>query len=387
MVPVRRAPSTVVTTSACAACRTQSHTQPECGSTRARRYCDLSIRLSCLVLSLVPSYAAQGRRATCERVNAESGESAAVGVDYAVTMSRLSGDVSGDGGKPNRRTDGAGTASSCRMRTDAFWSTPGGCRNSSPTIDTPPRSTTSTPVSRSGSGCARSCCAAWITATSIDGVVDRVHELELLGEVRLRRRCDGRPPMHDDLNDPADRAALALWSQRDASRSSTDASGCVAAGSPKHARGSSTRCMRPDLQRRSKSSSCRTWATSSVLLVRGADGERYFKALPTSGGPRPPLRDFCRSTSPTCIPRIVASRTGPSVAADGCVSRPETRRHCRRRDMGARCGPIRPFAGRLHRSRRCAEGARLSVAESRTSWRDRSKRSPPIAALRRVRMD
>ncbi len=201
----------------------------------------------------------------------------------------------------------------------------------------------------------------------VDGIVDRVHELELVDVVPSSATVRWRPANVEDLNDPADKAALALWLQqrhepvvdgRDWMRRGWFAEACAWIERALHGAGLAAPLEVVQL---------RTWATSSVLLrsLRGRRALLQSAADERSGG------GGHRAISDAALSRRAPThrrrRAGPSVAADGCVPRPEARRHRRRRDMGARCGAIRPFAGRLYRPCRRAEGARLSVARSGTA--------------------
>ncbi len=140
---------------------------------------------------------------------------------------------------------------------------------------------------------------------AIDGVVDRVHELELLGDGPLPGTLQWQPSNTKRLIDPADRAALALWSPdavvvdgREWMHRGWFVDACAWIEHALHAAGLAAPLEIVQL---------RTWATSSVLLVRGADGERYFKALPTSGKAEAAIAQFLSQHFPDAIPRIVAS--------------------------------------------------------------------------------
>ena len=141
----------------------------------------------------------------------------------------------------------------------------------------------------------------------VDGIVDRVHELELVDVVPSSATVRWRPANVEDLNDPADKAALALWLQqrqepvvdgREWMRRGWFAEACAWIERALHAAGLAAPLEVVQL---------RTWATSSVLLVRCADGERYFKALPMSGRAEAAIARFLTRHFPDVLPRIVAA--------------------------------------------------------------------------------
>ncbi len=139
----------------------------------------------------------------------------------------------------------------------------------------------------------------------IDGVVDRVHELELIGDAPSSSAL--RWQSAETLNDPADRAALALWSGgRDAP---------VADGREWMRRGwfaEASAWIEKTLSAAGFTApfeimQLRTWATSSVLRVRSQRGDCYFKALPTSGRVEALVVRFLSRHFPDVVPRIIAT--------------------------------------------------------------------------------
>jgi len=139
----------------------------------------------------------------------------------------------------------------------------------------------------------------------IDGVVDRVHELELFGAVPPSNVLRWQPA--ETLIDPADRAATGFWSAgRDApvadGREWTQrgwfAEAC--AWIEKSLRGAGFAAPFEIVQ-------LRTWATSSVLLAHNQRGDSYFKALPTSGGVEAAIVRFLSQHFADVVPRIIAA--------------------------------------------------------------------------------
>jgi len=142
---------------------------------------------------------------------------------------------------------------------------------------------------------------------TVAGMVDRVHELELLDAVPRSATVRWQPANLEDFVDPVDRAALAFWLQqrhapvvdgREWMRRGWFAEACTWIESALRAAGLAA--PREIVQ-------LRTWATSSVLLVHCPDGERYFKALPTSGRAEAAIARFLTQHFPDVLPRIVAT--------------------------------------------------------------------------------
>jgi aminoglycoside phosphotransferase len=144
----------------------------------------------------------------------------------------------------------------------------------------------------------------------VDGVVDRVHELEAHGDAALSvNTLQWRDAERVSLVDSRDRAALVLWlaEARSVARDGRDwmqpgwferASEWIDA-TLRDAGIDGTREIRQ----------LRCWESSSVLLVRTTSGEFYFKALPHSGGVEAAVTGYLARHFAGVVPAIVAAKS------------------------------------------------------------------------------
>jgi aminoglycoside phosphotransferase len=140
----------------------------------------------------------------------------------------------------------------------------------------------------------------------VDGVVERVHELELRGG-EAAGRLQWADAQTVTFEDPADRAAIEQWrgrrnadiaDGRDWTRPGWFGEACgwidaVLAG----ARLGAAEEIRQ----------VRNWSSSSVLSVRTPGADYYFKALPLTGRVESDLTQYLAQHFPTIAPRLVAT--------------------------------------------------------------------------------
>jgi hypothetical protein len=142
----------------------------------------------------------------------------------------------------------------------------------------------------------------------VDGVVDRVHELEALQEDGLASATLQWRPLEDvgAFDDPLDRRAFQNWRESDFEL--VDGREWTRVGWFAAVRV----WIEESLQRAGFGVpvdivQLRTWATSTVLSVRTPSGDYYFKALPESGRVEGALTHYLAQRFPDAMPRIIAA--------------------------------------------------------------------------------
>jgi aminoglycoside phosphotransferase len=142
----------------------------------------------------------------------------------------------------------------------------------------------------------------------VDGVVDRVHELELRGD-SAPGRLSWVDPETTTFEDVADRAAIERWRRRRNAaivdgrewmrpRWFGEACAWIDAALAEARLGAAEEIRQ-----------LRNWASSSVLWVKTRTAEYYFKALPVSGRVESELTQYLARHFPTIVPRLVATQT------------------------------------------------------------------------------
>ncbi len=145
----------------------------------------------------------------------------------------------------------------------------------------------------------------------VAGSIDRAHELEALGagsltSATLRWRSIDAIGLFDDV---ADRAAFAQW-QRERRLGVVDGREWTHSGWFAEACSWIERALRDaGLGAPLEIVQLRNWATSSVLRVRTAGDDCYFKALPESGRVEATLTHYLSQRFADAVPRIIAAES------------------------------------------------------------------------------
>jgi hypothetical protein len=141
----------------------------------------------------------------------------------------------------------------------------------------------------------------------IDGVVERVHELELHGDAPTSVRW-GDPAGLTKLQDAGDQRAIALWKHSDAVAAVVDGREWTRPGWLDGANDWITRVLADaGLGAVVEIRQLRNWASSCVLRVRTQRAEFYFKALPRSAAVEMAVSTWLAEQYPDVVPRIVAA--------------------------------------------------------------------------------
>jgi Phosphotransferase enzyme family len=146
-------------------------------------------------------------------------------------------------------------------------------------------------------------------SASVDGIIERVHELEVQEESEgLTSVRWGDPSELTNVRDPRDRAAVALWLPAQDASDVIDGREWTRPGWLDGAE---------DWTRRALADAClgavveirqlRNWPSSCVLRARTENAEFYFKALPCSGRVELAVTTWLAAEFPDAVPRIIAT--------------------------------------------------------------------------------
>lgn len=140
----------------------------------------------------------------------------------------------------------------------------------------------------------------------IDGVVERVHELETHDASAMLTSVRWGDPA--ELRDPADRRAVALCVRSTTAPDVADGREWMRPGWLDAAQDWTQRALADaGLGAAVEIRQLRNWASSCVLKVRTANAEFYFKALPRSGHVEFNVTTWLAAHYPDAVPRIIAT--------------------------------------------------------------------------------